>query len=93
MLPHKAEQIAEFVANGGRVAVPAFWRHEILNALLVGEPRKRVSSELVKAFIRDLNRMPVDVEQQATSVVVFTSTHALCRKHGLTAYDPAYFRN
>jgi predicted nucleic acid-binding protein len=86
----KATEISERIAKGDRVAVPAFWRHEILNALLVGERRKRLTRELSQAFIDDLNRLPVDVDEDATSAVVFDVTQALCRKHGLTAYDAAY---
>ena len=70
--------------------VPAFWRHEILNALLVGEKRKRLTPDLTQAFIADLNRLPVSVDEQATPEIVFDTTQALCRKRGLTAYDAAY---
>jgi hypothetical protein len=41
----KAMEISERIAGGERVVVPAFWRHEILNALLVGERRKRITLE------------------------------------------------
>jgi len=34
----KAEEIAERIAAGERVIVPAFWRHEMLNRLLVITP-------------------------------------------------------
>jgi predicted nucleic acid-binding protein len=87
---HKAEEISERIAAGERMAVPAFWRHEVLNALLTGEKRKRLSPELTQAFIEDLDRLPVDVDVPATSAIVFNATQALCRKHGLTAYDAAY---
>ncbi len=86
----KAQEISERIAMGGRVVVPAFWRHEMLNALLVGERRKRITPELTRAFIEDLDRLPVDVDVPATSAIVFTDTQALCRKHRLTAYDAAY---
>jgi len=86
----KAEEIAERIAAGERVIVPAFWRHEMLNALLVGEKRKRLTPELTRAFIDDLDRLPVDMDLPASSPVVFNATQALCRKHGLTAYDAAY---
>jgi len=33
----RAEAVAERIASGERVVVPPFWRHEVLNALLVGE--------------------------------------------------------
>jgi len=86
----KAQEISERIADGDTVVVPAFWRHEILNALLVGERRKRLSPELIQAFITDLSRLPVGVDEEATPEIVFNITQALCRKHGLTAYDAAY---
>ncbi len=85
----KAEEISELIASGRRVAVPAFWRHEMMNALLAGEKRKRLTPALTHAFIEDLNRLPIDVDL-AGSDIVFNTTQALCRKHGLTAYDAAY---
>ena len=86
----KAEEVSERIAGGDMVVVPAFWRHEVLNALLVGERRNRLTPELTQTFIADLNRLPVEVDDGATPEVVFTTTQALCRKHGLTAYDAAY---
>ena len=86
----KAEEISERIAGGDRVAVPAFWRHEILNALLVGEKRKRLTRELTQTFIDDLNRLPVDLDEHTTPEIVFDTTQSLCRKHRLTAYDAAY---
>jgi predicted nucleic acid-binding protein len=74
-------EISERIANGDRVAVPAFWRHEVLNALLVGERRKRLTRDLSRTFIDDLNRLPIDVDQDATSATVFDVTQALCHKH------------
>jgi len=85
----KAQEISERIADGDTIVVPAFWRHEILNALLVGERRKRLTPELTEAFITDLSRLPVGVEE-ATPEIVFNITQALCRKRGLTAYDAAY---
>ena len=86
----KALEISERIAAGERVAVPAFWRHEILNALLVGERRKRITPELTQTFLDDLDRLPVDVDPPAGAPVAFKTTQALCRKHALTAYDAAY---
>lgn len=58
----KADEISERIAAGDRVVVPAFWRHEMLNALFVGERRKRLTPELTRSFLDDLNRLPVDVD-------------------------------
>jgi predicted nucleic acid-binding protein len=86
----RAQEVSERIAGGDTVVVPPFWRHEVLNALLVGEKRNRLTPQLTKAFITDLERLPIDVDQGATRDIVFTVTQALCRKHGLTAYDAAY---
>lgn len=39
----KAQEISERIADGDTVVVPAFWLHEVLNALLVGERRNRLT--------------------------------------------------
>jgi hypothetical protein len=70
----KAEDISERSAGGDTVVVPAFWRHEVLNALLVGERRNRLTPELIEAFVADLNRLRVDVDDGATQDVVFNTT-------------------
>jgi predicted nucleic acid-binding protein len=87
---HKAEEVSERFAGGDTVIVPGFWRHEVLNALLVGEKRRRLTAELLQTFIADLNRLPIEVDHGATADTVFNTTQVLCRKHGLTAYDAAY---
>ena len=86
----KAQEVAERIAGGDRILVPAFWPHEILSALLVGERRKRLTPELSAAFMEDLSRLPVDLDRPALAAAVFAATQALCRKHGLTPYDAAY---
>jgi predicted nucleic acid-binding protein len=76
--------------NAGDAAlVPAFWSVEVLNSLLVGEKRGRISPEQTQAFLRDLGALRptfdnVSVEQ------VFGSVQKLCRKHNLTPYDALY---
>lgn len=87
-----AQEISERIASGETVIVPAFWPHEILNALLVGERRRRLTPELTRTFIDDLNRLPIDLDLQITSANVFKETQPLCRRHGLTAYDAAYLQ-
>lgn len=85
-----APAISDRIAEGSSIVVPAFWRYEILNALLVGEKRKRIDFSLIDLFLTDLNRLPVSLDEPATPAVVFGATQRLCRKHGLTAYDAAY---
>lgn len=85
----KAQEISERIASDDTVIVLAFWRHEVLNALLVGERRSRLTPELTQGFIVDLNRLPIEIDAE-TSHVVFHATQALCRKRGVTAHDAAY---
>jgi predicted nucleic acid-binding protein len=58
----KAEEISERIALGDRPVVTSFRRHEVLNALLMGEKRKRLTSKLTRTFIQDLEQLPVDVD-------------------------------
>ena len=82
----KAEEIAERIAAGDRVIVPAFWRHEMLNALLVGEKRKRLTPELTRAFIDDLDRLPVDMDLPDFSPT--TCSSVLARKSSVRRTRP-----
>jgi len=58
----KALEVSERIATGETVLVPTFWPHEILNALLVGEKRKRLTPELTAALIKELNHLPIDAD-------------------------------
>ena len=84
-----AQHIAGIFKQGGTAVAPSFWPHEVLNALLVGEKRKRISKELVRSFLDDLAMLPIVLEQVPAGVV-FERIQRLSREHGLTAYDAAY---
>jgi hypothetical protein len=58
--------------------------------LLVSERRKRVTPDLTKSFLEDLQRLPVDIDYDVTASVVFVPIQTLGRKRGLSAYDAAY---
>jgi predicted nucleic acid-binding protein len=89
----ESDALAQHVANrfkqGDTATAPSFWPHEVLNALLVGETRKRISTELVRSFLDDLAALPVILEQ-FSSRLIFDRIQRLSREHGLTAYDAAY---
>ena len=84
-----AQHVAGLFKQGDTAVAPSFWPHEVLNALLVGEKRKRISKELVRSFLDDLATLPIVLEQFPARVV-FDRTQRLSREHGLTAYDAAY---
>jgi len=84
-----AEHVADLFKRGGTAIAPSFWPHEVLNALLAGERRKRISEDLVQSFLDDLATLPVVLEQFPAGIV-FDRIERLSREHGLTAYDAAY---
>lgn len=66
--------------------VPAIWRLEIRNILLVNERRGRIKLADADEFLADLDRLPIQVHADAPSDRFLP----LARKHRLTAYDTAY---
>jgi predicted nucleic acid-binding protein len=84
-----AQHVAEKFKQGDTALATSFWPHEVLNALLAGEKRKRISSALSRTFLEELATLPIVLEQFASGIV-FERVEALSRKHDLTAYDAAY---
>jgi predicted nucleic acid-binding protein len=84
-----ARHVAGMFKQGDTAVAPSFWPHEVLNALLVGEKRKRISKELVRSFLDDLAALPIGLEQHPAGIV-FDRIQKLSHEHGLTAYDAAY---
>ncbi len=84
-----AQRVADRFKQGDTAMAPSFWPHEVLNALLAGERRKRISAEVIGSFLDDLAALPVTLEQIPAGIV-FDRIHTLSRQHGLTAYDAAY---
>jgi predicted nucleic acid-binding protein len=84
-----AQRVAHMFKQGDSAITPSFWPHEVLNALLVGEKRKRISRDLIRTFLRDLETLPI-VLSELQPDTVFDRIQSLSREHGLTAYDGAY---
>ena len=84
-----AQRIARRFQEGDSAIVPSFWPHEVLNALLVGEKRKRISRDLVQTFLAEVAALPVELGQIPAGDV-FDRVQFLGRENGLTAYDAAY---
>jgi predicted nucleic acid-binding protein len=84
-----ARKVALRFKQGDTAIAPSFWPHEVLNALLVGEKRKRISGGLIRAFLADLQTLPI-VLAQVPAEAVFGRIQSLSRQHALTAYDGAY---
>lgn len=69
--------------------VPALWRLEVLNALLVGERRGRTTEAKATAFLTLLRSLAIE-EDDETSLRAWHETLRVARTHGLSAYDAAY---
>ena len=80
--------LAQVVA-GDLVVVPEHWRIELLNVLLMGVRRGRVSDSAVKTFWEDLSTFDISAEQRPLSEV-YLLVQPLATLHRLTAYDAAY---
>ncbi len=74
---------------GEEAVVPAFWLLEVLNSLLVGEKRERISPEQTRAFLSDLEALRPTVDYASVDQV-FGAIQMLCRDHRLTPYDALY---
>jgi predicted nucleic acid-binding protein len=81
--------VARRLADGDSALAPSFWPHDVLNAVLVGEKRKRISPEIARAFLEEVSALSVTLEE-IPSTTVFNRIRSLSLKHGLTAYDAAY---
>lgn len=85
----EATRILELIRTpGNRAVVPAFFHQEVLNALLMGERRKRVTATAAREFMADILTMPFVPVTPDTGLI--GSIESLSRKHGLTAYDATY---
>jgi predicted nucleic acid-binding protein len=67
-------------------AVPAIWPLEVVNVLLVGERRQRLTQAQTARFLELLQALPITVHHD----LKLDSLLALGRHHGLSAYDAAY---
>jgi predicted nucleic acid-binding protein len=84
-----ARKVALMFEQGDSALAPSFWPHEVLNALLVGEKRKRISTAQINGFLVDLRTLPVEL-QHFPAADVFEHIQQLSRQHDLTSYDAAY---
>jgi predicted nucleic acid-binding protein len=84
-----AMRVTQMFKRGDSAIAPSFWPHEVLNALLVGERRKRISRDLAQTFLAELAALPVELKHFPAHAV-FGRVQSLGREHGLTAYDAAY---
>jgi predicted nucleic acid-binding protein len=81
--------VLDLLKAGDRALVPAFWCSEVLNSLLVGERKGRISAEQTRAFLEDLRALRPTLDN-ASLELVLRDIQYLCRQHGLASYDALY---
>jgi predicted nucleic acid-binding protein len=81
--------VLERLKAGDEALVPSFWPLEVLNSLLVGERRGRISPQQTRAFLGDLEALNASFDY-ASVEQVNGPVQMLCRDHGLTPYDALY---
>ena len=82
-------RILDRLKAGETAHVPAFWSLEVLNSLLVGERKGRISPEQTQVFLRDLTVLCPTFDHVTLEEVTGT-VQRLCRDHRLTPYDALY---
>jgi predicted nucleic acid-binding protein len=81
--------VLDLLKAGDQALVPAFWCSEVLNSLLVGERKGRISADQTRAFLEDLRALRPTLDD-VSLVRVIHEIQALCRQHGLACYDALY---
>ncbi len=84
-----AMRVLDLLKAGDQALVPAFWCSEVLNSLLVGEKKGRISAGQTRVFLDDLAALRPALDDSPLQRV-FQDVQALCRQHGLTSYDALY---
>ncbi len=81
--------VLERLKAGEQALVPSFWSIVVLNSLLVGEKRGRISREQSQAFLSDLEALSPGFDY-ISAEHVYGPVQQLCRDLGLTPYDALY---
>ena len=74
---------------GEQALVPAFWSLEVLNTLLIGERKGRITAEQTRAFF-DTLRVLSPALDYASLEQIAGPVQIICRDHRLTPYDALY---
>lgn len=83
------EMLLDRIEGGEEVLVPAHWPLEVVNTLLIGCRRGRVTREQVSEFIEDLAALPIRLEPPR-GPGQWAALVSLIEQYRLTAYDAAY---
>jgi predicted nucleic acid-binding protein len=84
-----ALQVLDRLKAGERALVPSFWPVEVLNVLLVGERKKRITQEQTRTFLDALLALNPAIDHAGLEHVT-GKVQTISRDYGLTPYDALY---
>ncbi len=74
---------------GEQAIVPAFWSLEVLNTLLLGERKGRITAEQTRTFLDAIKSLNPALDYASLEQVA-GAVQIICRDHRLTPYDALY---
>lgn len=86
--PSSARPLFDRVVAQGAV-VPALWRLEVANAVLMAERRGRITAKQRTERLDELRKLTIEVDDE-TVERAWSSILELAAQHRLTLYDAAY---
>jgi predicted nucleic acid-binding protein len=89
MLPDESNPLADHVEDlllDHHAFVPAVWRLEVCNILIVAERRKRLSGSQINLIQNSLAELPIVVDNKGDGRELIE----IARRNKLTAYDASY---
>jgi predicted nucleic acid-binding protein len=81
--------VLQAVYDGATIVVPAIWRLEIANALVVAERRKRILPAKSTKFLQDLQQFSINVDTDGLDRI-FAEVFDFARRYQRTSYDASY---
>ncbi len=77
------------LGHGAEAVVPALWRWEVGNVLLLSERRKRITQAESHQHMTLLATLPIEKDDVSLDEA-WTATYLLARKYNISLYDAAY---
>jgi predicted nucleic acid-binding protein len=83
------DAVLQALIDGAAVVVPAIWRLEVVNTLVVAERRKKLAPAKSAVFLRDLQKFAITVDLEGIDRV-FNTVLDQARLYQRSAYDASY---
>jgi len=84
-----AEWLLESLDTVDSIVVPGIWHLEVVNVLVLGERRKRLSQNESTQFVALLGRFPIEVDTKSQADAM-SEVLSIARSSGTSAYDASY---